>query len=75
MIVKLKMIGTSTKKKEILGFFSPHGLSSRLKYIDYLNENTRIRLDNGQNKIIVWIIHFLRLSKRIFRVIKEIKKK
>ena len=74
MIVKLKMIGTSTKKKEILGFFSPHGLSSRLKYIDYLNENTRIRLDNGQNKIIVWIIHFLRLSKRIFRVIKEIKK-
>jgi len=74
MIVKLKMIGTSTKKNEIMGFFNPHGLSSRLRYIDYLNENTRIRLDNGQNKIIVWIIHFLRLSKRIFRVIKEIKK-
>ena len=75
MIVKLKMIGTSTKKNEIMGFFSPHGISSKLRYIDYLNENTRIRLENGQNKIIVWIIHFLRLSKRIFRVIKEIKKK
>ena len=74
MIVKFKLIGTSTKKNEIMGFFNPHGLSSRLRYIDYLNENTRIRLDNGQNKIIVWIIHFLRLSKRIFRVIKEIKK-
>jgi len=74
MIVKLKMIGMATKKNEILGFFGPFGLSSRLRYIDYLNENTRIRLDNGQNKIIVWIIHFLRLSKRIFRVIKEIKK-
>ena len=44
----------------------PHGLSSRLRYIDYLNENTRIRLDNGQNKIIVWIIHFLRLFKKNF---------
>ena len=65
MIVKFKLIGTSTKKNEIMGFFNPHGLSSRLRYIDYLNENTRIRLDNGQNKIIVWIIHFLRLSKRI----------
>ena len=74
MIVKLKMIGASTNKNEIMGFFNPYGLSSRLRYIDYLNENTRIRLDNGQNKIIVWIIHFLRLSKRIFRVIKEIKK-
>jgi len=74
MIVKFKLIGTSTEKNEIMGFFNPHGLSSRLRYIDYLNENTRIRLDNGQNKIIVWIIHFLRLSKRIFRVIKEIKK-
>ena len=39
-----------------------------------LKENTQIRLDNGQNKIIVWGIHFLRLSKRIFKVIKELKK-
>ena len=42
-----------SKIHEIMGFFSPHGISSKLRYIDYLNENTRIRLENGQNKIIV----------------------
>ena len=74
MIVKNKMVGIATKKNEVLGFFNPYGFSSTIRYIDYLKENTQIRLDNDQNKIIVWIIHFLRLSKRIFRVIKEIKK-
>ena len=53
MIVKNKMNGIATKKNEILGKFGLHGLSSRLRYIDYLNENTQIRLDNGQNKIFV----------------------
>ena len=65
------MKGISTTKKEVLGFFTPGGVSSKLKYLDYLNENTQIRLDNGQNKILVWSIHYLRLLKRIFRVIKE----
>ena len=74
MIVKNKMVGTATKKNEVLGFFNPYGFSSATRYIDYLKENTQIRLDNDQNKIIVWVIHFLRLSKRIFKVIKESKK-
>ena len=71
MIVKFKMKGIATNKNEILGYFGPSGLSSRLKYIDYLNENTQIRLDNGQNKLIVWCIHYLRFLKRLFRIIKE----
>jgi len=71
MIVKLKMKGKSTKKNEIMGYFGPNGLSSKLKYIDYLNENTKIRLDNGQNPIIVWIIHYLRFFKRLTRIVKE----
>ena len=71
MIVKLKMIGKATKKNEVLGCFGLDGLSSRLKYIDYLNENTQIRLDNGQNKLIVWLIHYLRFLKRFFRIIRE----
>ena len=37
MIVKMKMKGIATKKNDILGYFSPGGLSSRIKYIDYLN--------------------------------------
>ena len=71
MIVKFKMKGISTKKNEVMGYFGPDGISSRLKYIDYLNENTQIRLDNGQNKIIVWCIHYLRFFKRIFKILKE----
>ena len=71
MIVKLKMKGMATKKNEILGYFGLNGISSRLRYIDYLNENTQIRLDNGQNKLIVWCIHYLRFLKRIFKIIKE----
>ena len=71
MIVKFKMKGVSTKKNELMGYFGPNGLSSKLKYIDYLNENTKIRLDNGQNPIIVWIIHYLRFFKRLTKIIKE----
>ena len=71
MIVKLKMKGMATKKKEVLGFFRPGGLSSKIKYIDFLNENTLIRLNNGQNKIIVKIIYFLRYIKRIKQIYQE----
>jgi GT2 family glycosyltransferase len=71
MIVKMKMKGIATKKNDILGYFSPGGLSSRIKYIDYLNENTLIRLNNRQNKVVVKIIHFLRYMKRIKLILKE----
>ena len=71
MIVKMKMKGIATKKNDILGYFSPGGLSSKIKYIDYLNENTLIRLNNRQNKVVVKIIHFLRYMKRIKLILKE----
>ena len=47
----------------------------KMKFWVNLNENTQIRLDNGQNKIFVWCIHYLRFLKRIFRIIKEKNKK
>tara|TARA_B100000767_G_C19621727_1_gene474363 strand:- start:157 stop:921 length:765 start_codon:yes stop_codon:yes gene_type:complete len=71
LIVKFNMKGLATKKSEILGYFGPYGISSKIKYIDYLNENTQIRLDNNQNRLLVWCIHYLRFSKRLFRIIKE----
>ena len=42
MIVKEKMNGMATQKNEILGNFGLYGLSSKLRYIDYLNENNSI---------------------------------
>ena len=70
MIVKHKMKGMATKKDEVFGNFRLGGLSSSIKYIDFLKENNQIRLDNGQNKIFVFAIFFLRIIcnfKRLFR--------
>ena len=68
MIVKHKMTGVATKKEEIFGVFRQGGLSSSIKYIDFLKENTQIRLDNGQNKIFVFIIFILRLIRNFKRL-------
>ena len=65
MIIKLKMVGMASKKNEIFGKFNRGGLSSKIKFIDYLKENNQIRLDNGQNIIIVYLIFFIRLLKNL----------
>ena len=70
MIVKKKMFGIATKKDEIFGKFRQGGLSSRIKYLDFLKENNRIRINNGQNILFVYLIFVLRLLrnfKNLFR--------
>ena len=74
MIVKKKMRGIATKKNEIIGYFRPGGFSDKIKYIDYLNENTKIRLHNGQNFFLVMFIHLLRYIKRLKLIIEQSKK-
>jgi hypothetical protein len=69
MIVKNKMKGMATKKTEVLGKFRPGGLSSRIRYIDFLRENSDIRIDNGQNKFIVFGIFVLRILRNFKRLI------
>ena len=59
MIVKHKLKGMATKKNEIFGKFRRGGFSSKIPFIDYLNETIRIRLDNGQNILLVSIIFLL----------------
>jgi len=70
MIVQHKMKGMATLQSEILGNFRPGGLSSSIKYIDFLKENNQIRLDNGQNKIFVYIIFVLRILRNFKRLFK-----
>jgi len=70
MIVKENFKGISTKKNEVLGKFRKGGLSSRIRYIDFLRENNRIRINNGQNKFIVYIIFLLRLIRNFKRLFK-----
>ena len=64
------MIGMATNKNEIFGKFRSGGLSSRIKYIDFLKECNQIRLDNGQNKIFVYIIFVLRILRNFKRLFK-----
>ena len=70
MIRKFKMKGMSTKKNEIFGRFRPGGLSSRINFLDYLMECNKIRINNGQNIVQVYIIFILRVLKNIRKIIK-----
>ncbi len=70
MIVKKKMIGKATKKNEILGKFRQGGLSSRISYLDFLKENNKIRINNGQNVLIVYSIFILRLIRNFKNMFK-----
>jgi len=70
MIVKKKLIGIGTKRNEIFGKFRQGGLSSRIKYLDFLKENNEIRINNGQNPLFVYIIFILRLLRNFKNLFK-----
>ena len=69
MIKKFKLEGAATKKKEIFGKFRKGGLSSRIRFIDYLLECNKIRIDNGQNIIFVYFLFLIRVVKNINKLI------
>ena len=69
MIVKKKFKGISTKKNEIIGKFRRGGLSSKIRYLDFLRENNKIRINNGQNRFIVYIIFVLRIIRNFKKLI------
>ena len=68
MIVKHKLKGIGTKKNELFGIFARGGFSSRINFFDHLVECTKIRLDNGQNKIIVLITIIFKFITNIKRL-------
>ena len=71
MILKFKMKGLATKKDEIFGEFRKGGFSSKFTYLEFLKENTQIRIDNGQNIILVYIIFLIRFIKNIRKILKK----
>ncbi len=60
LIKKNRYHGISTKKNELISIFEAGGYSSKLSFFEHVSEETLIRINNGQNKIIVLIIFFLR---------------
>ena len=70
MIVKKKLNGIGTKKSELFGIFRRGGFSSKIKFYDHFSEEIKIRLDNGQNKILVLFIFIYKFLKHINKIIK-----
>ena len=63
------MLGTSTKKEEIIGNFkSGSSYSSKFSFIEHLNEETQIRIDNKQNMIFILIIYAVHYFKNLKKV-------
>lgn len=61
MINKYKMKGVATTKSELIGYFSKGGISESLGFFGRLIEETRIRINNNQNIIIVFLLFFAHL--------------
>ncbi len=70
MINSKKFNGGFTEKNAIVGEVASGGYSSTLSFFEHLKEETKIRLDNKQNKILVVIIFFNAILKNFFKKIK-----
>ena len=71
-IVKYKLRGIATKKKEIFGVFRRGGLSSRVSILSLIFEKAKIRLDNRPNKIFFLIIFTCDFLINFRKIIKEL---
>jgi len=67
LIKKNKFKGVSTEKNELISVFAPGGFSSRYGVYNHILEETKIRLKNKQNIIVVFAIFFLRIIRNIHK--------
>jgi glycosyltransferase involved in cell wall biosynthesis len=73
IMIKHKLKGISSNKDEIVGEMSAGGLSSKLTYFDHLIEESKIRLKNKQNILLIILIIFNGILKNIPRIIRDLK--
>tara|TARA_B100001540_G_scaffold315403_1_gene342572 strand:+ start:669 stop:1478 length:810 start_codon:yes stop_codon:yes gene_type:complete len=69
MIVHKKFKGIGVSKDKIFGIFRRGGFSSRVKFLDHFKEEIRIRNDNKQNKIIIFLIIVYKSIRHIKKII------
>ena len=55
-----KAKGVATKKEEVFGIFRPGGLSHTLNKETHFFEKIKIRIDNKQNKIFLFLFSILK---------------
>jgi len=68
MIVKHKLDGIGTKKNEVFGIFRRGGFSSTISFFDHFLEEIKIRLDNGQSRILVLLIFVYKYLKHFTKI-------
>jgi len=68
LIVKNKKKGTITKKEELISTFDLGGYSSRLSLFEHMLEETNIRINNGQNKLVVLLIFILKFFRHFSKI-------
>jgi glycosyltransferase involved in cell wall biosynthesis len=69
MIIHEKFRGESTSKNELIGIVASGGFSSKYGFWNHLNEETRIRLDNKQNKLLILVIYINAILKRYIKIL------
>ena len=55
-ILKKKLKGASTKLSDLIGIVASGGFSSKISFFEHLFEEIKIRIDNNQNKLFIFII-------------------
>ena len=68
LIVKNKKKGMITKKDQLIANFDSGGYSSKLSLFEHMIEETNIRINNKQNKIIVLTMFILKFLKHYFKI-------
>ena len=69
-IITHKMNGGYTKKNNLVGIVSKGGFSSKVSFLEHLLEETKIRINNKQNIVIVFLIFANALIKFFLKKIK-----
>jgi len=69
LILKHKIAGGFTKKSSLVGIVKRGGYSSKIKFLDHIIEESKIRLNNKQNFMFVLIIFFNAIIKFLFKKI------
>ena len=70
-LFKMKLKGAYTSKKDLIGRVAAGGYSSKLSFFDHLIEETKIRINNKQNIILILLIVFNACVKNFIKRFKD----
>ena len=72
IIFSKKYKGCGTKKNELFGYFRPGGFSSKVKYRTHLKDLNKIRINNNQNRLFIFLLYMIKIIKNLKKFILNI---